>query len=498
MKMYKVYLLDDEPFILEGLKYIIDWEEFGFEIAGTASNGKDGLNDILSKDIDLIITDIMMPKMTGLELMSRLKDAKYDAAFIVLSAFQEFQYAKEAISIGAENYLIKPIDTEELEKTIKSVINKLKKKDDENLNSKIVNNEFMLKLIYSEDNESLVRKLESKGIDSDQGEICVVIVDTKDNKINITSIFENTNVYKDYKNRYCVTVENQLLIIFHKEEIENDILIKFKDEISESTGDKVYISRGKYIKNLKNLNYSFSTAKEIHEYKSVYPNISWIREYKECTSYKTNLSYIQSEKLKKILMDKDYNKTISYVEDVFSNLKSDDDLTPKQIKTKSIEVFLSVYNHFNDSKLMKGLENYLENVISTNSLEEIEKQLIDMIRYMQSKLEQTKESISPVILKLLGYIEDNYFYDLNLKEISDDYNINSIYLGQLFQKETGILFSDYLNNFRINKAKNLLTETSLKAAEIGELVGYANKNYFYRKFKGIVGITPSEWRKINL
>ena len=87
---------------------------------------------------------------------------------------------------------------------------------------------------------------------------------------------------------------------------------------------------------------------------------------------------------------------------------------------------------------------------------------------------------------------------MNLKEISDILNINSIYLGQLFQKEIGILFSDYINNFRINKAKDLLSNTSLKASEIGELVGYSNKNYFYRKFKSIVGITPSEWRKLNL
>ncbi|RDC50517.1 helix-turn-helix domain-containing protein, partial [Acinetobacter sp. RIT592] len=132
------------------------------------------------------------------------------------------------------------------------------------------------------------------------------------------------------------------------------------------------------------------------------------------------------------------------------------------------------------------------------NIDQIQIELKNMIKHRQSKLEETDDSISPIILKLLRNIEKNYSKDLNLKEISETYNINSIYLGQLFQKETGILFSDYLNNFRVNKAKNLLVETSLKAAEIGELVGYANKNYFYRKFKDIVGITPSEWRKINL
>lgn len=495
--MYKLYLLDDEPFILEGLQYIIDWEEHGFEIVGTASNGQDGFDDIINKDIDLIITDIMMPKMTGLELMSKLKEANYNTSFVVLSAFQEFKYAKDAISMGAENYLIKPIDTDELEKTINEVVAKLRKRDKNSSNFKIANNEFMLKLICSEDNESFVSRLESKGINSIQENVCISIIESK-NSLDMKSVFENSSFYETFKNRYCINLDNQILILAKKEEIEEDILVKLKEEISTCTNDKVYISKGMYVSDLRMLKSSFSTAKEIHDYKYVYPNISWIREYKENINNKSTVDYIDVEKLKKILMDKDYDKTISYVDDVFNQLKVDENLTPKQVKTKSIEVFLSVYNYFNDSKLMKGLDRYLEYVISANNLEDIQNQLIEMIKYMQSKLEQTKESISPIILKLLGHIEENYFDDLNLKEISDDYNINSIYLGQLFQKETGILFSDYLNNFRINKAKNLLVETSLKAAEIGELVGYANKNYFYRKFKGIVGITPSEWRKINI
>lgn len=128
MKLYKVYLLDDEPFILEGLKYILHWEEYGFEIVGSSSNGEDGFNNIINKDIDLIITDIMMPKMTGLELISKLKKEKYNTNFLVLSAFQEFKYAKEAISMGAENYLLKPINTEELSNNLKSIYQKIKKK----------------------------------------------------------------------------------------------------------------------------------------------------------------------------------------------------------------------------------------------------------------------------------------------------------------------------------------------------------------------------------
>ncbi|MDV8110273.1 MULTISPECIES: response regulator transcription factor [Paraclostridium] len=493
--MYKLYLLDDEPFILEGLKYIIDWEEYGFDVVGTSSNGEDGFNFIKNEDVDLIITDIMMPKMTGLELISNLKKINHNAKFIVLSAFQEFQYAKEAISMGAENYLTKPIDEDELIQTIEGVKKKIEKIKLEKVDTKIFKNDLILKLICNKNNDGVLDRLRLEGVNLNYKNLCVVILEFAEGgniNNNILNHIDNLNY------EYCVNLQNQILIIMDKESINKDTLRNLKDDLSSITNEQIYISRGKYVDSIDNLNCSYQSAKDIHEYKLVYPNISWIREYKEKSYNLENIDYIDFNHLKKLLLNKDNKESLNYIESIFSKLKKDENLTVKQIKTKSIEVFLNVYNYFNDSKIIKGLDLYLEKVINSVNLDQIQLELNNMIKHRQSKLEETDDSISPIILKLLRNIEENYSKDLNLKEISETYNINSIYLGQLFQKETGILFSDYLNNFRVNKAKNLLVETSLKAAEIGELVGYANKNYFYRKFKDIVGITPSEWRKINL
>lgn len=493
--MYKLYLLDDEPFILEGLKYIIDWEEYGFDVVGTSSNGEDGFNFIKNEDVDLIITDIMMPKMTGLELISNLKKINHNAKFIVLSAFQEFQYAKEAISMGAENYLTKPIDEDELIQTIEGVKKKIEKIKLEKIDTKIFKNDLILKLICNKNNDGVLDRLRLEGVNLNYKNLCVVILEFAEGgniNNNILNHIDNLNY------EYCVNLQNQILIIMDKESINKDTLRNLKDDLSSITNEQIYISRGKYVDSIDNLNCSYQSAKDIHEYKLVYPNISWIREYKEKSYNLENIDYIDFNNLKKLLLNKDNKESLNYIESIFSKLKKDENLTVKQIKTKSIEVFLNVYNYFNDSKIIKGLDLYLEKVINSVNLDQIQLELNNMIKHRQSKLEETDDSISPIILKLLRNIEENYSKDLNLKEISETYNINSIYLGQLFQKETGILFSDYLNNFRVNKAKNLLVETSLKAAEIGELVGYANKNYFYRKFKDIVGITPSEWRKINL
>lgn len=491
--MYKVYLLDDEPFILEGLKYIVDWEDYGFEIVGSANNGEDGLKEILSMDIDLVLTDIMMPKMTGLELIDNLIKLNYHTNFIVLSAFQEFEYAKKAISMGAENYILKPIDSEELEKSIINIKKKLKENESRSKDKEVVDNSLLLKIITEKDYEN-INYLKEKLKYND--EYRVGIIELKDKEKDINKVLKEIPDINKYI--YCIENKSKAVFIidgkFNDEYIEG--LTNIKNQITDLICDIVYISLGQVIKDLKDINRSYESAKDISEYKIIYPNISWIKEYKEKNNEIIQLD-MDFEELKTLLINKDFNKASLYIDSKFNQLKKDD-LNPKKIKSKALEVFLNVYNYINELKLMNNLSIYLENAVSKNTIDEIQLELINMIKFMQTKLENTQESISPVIIKLLDHIDQNYHRDLNLKEISDRLNINSIYLGQLFQKEIGILFSDYINNFRINKAKDLLANTSLKASEIGELIGYSNKNYFYRRFKSIVGITPSEWRKLNI
>ena len=497
MKLYKVYLLDDEPYILEGLKYIIPWEEYGFEIIGSSSNGEDGFNNIINKDIDLIITDIMMPKMTGLELISKLKKEKYNTNFLVLSAFQEFKYAKEAISMGAENYLLKPIDTEELSNNLKSVYQKIKKKEENILDKNIVKNNLLMKLITENYEDNLLEKLNELSIKFNNDKYCIINIESSDKSYNIECIISNLS--KD-KSISCTRSKSSMYLIVDEENIEDVMieLIELKSHMINTKGPILYISVGAFVENIKEINHSFKTCMEVNEYKMIYPNKSWIKIYKE-KLIDNEYDRLEFEELKKVLGNKDFSKTEEYINNIFTKLKYEEELTPKQIKVKSIEIFLNVYNYFNESKVIKDLHKYFDYIINNNNtVDDIQMQLINMLRYIQSKLEQTEESMSPVIIKLLEYIEENYKFDLNLKEISDKLNINSIYLGQLFQKEIGILFSDYINNYRVNKAKKLLSDTNLKASEIGILVGYTNKNYFYRKFKNIAGLTPSEWRKINL
>lgn len=491
--MYKVYLLDDEPYILEGLKYILDWESFGFEIAGFANNGQDGLDEILNKDIDLVITDIMMPKLTGLELIECLEKNNYKSNYIVLSAFQEFKYVKKAMSMGAENYITKPIDTEELENTLKLVYEKIKKKEKDQDNKKVLNNSLILSLIKDKNIDNLDFILEELKLNK-EGKYRVGLIELKDKTKKIKNVLPKVIKSKDII--YCIDSINTAIFILNNTNYI-DYLTDIKNDIFNMTGDIVYISIGKEVSNFNDLDISYKTAQSISEYKIVYPKISWIKEYREILD-DDNYFDVDFSLIKSMLKNKKFNELYLEIENIFKNLTENNKLNAKQIRHKAIEIFINIYNYINEFNLIKDFNVYLRNGIDKENVDEIEFEILNMIRFMENKLENAQESISPIILKLLQNIEKNYDKELNLKEISYDLKVNSIYLGQLFQKETGSLFSDYINNYRINKAKEILINTSLKANEVGELVGYSNKNYFYRKFKNIVGVTPSEWRKINL
>ena len=123
--MYNVMLVDDEIYMLNGLKHIINWEAYGFEIVGTASNGLKALELSKTLDIDIILTDVKMPKMNGLELIHALKEAKPHIKFIILSGYNDFDYVKEALQLGIENYLLKPINEEELLQTLINIVKKI-------------------------------------------------------------------------------------------------------------------------------------------------------------------------------------------------------------------------------------------------------------------------------------------------------------------------------------------------------------------------------------
>ena len=353
--MYKVMIVDNEPNIRNGLRYVIDWEKNDFIISDLAKNGRDALEKLEKNPPDLIITDIKMPGMDGLELIRFIREELQDdqMKFIILSGYDEFDYAREAMKYNVRAYLLKPIDEEELIGALEII-----KKDLARGNP--------YEYFYHERRENLCEKF--------------------------TEI-------KEFDNLIAVIEQNSN----EAGEIVEEIIAYFNEV-------------------------------------SLHPRII------------------------KIHLD----NFIIKLSTILNNMGG------------SIDNIIKDYSFF-------------KTTISSMDISELKKVLLDFVADSMNYIEELKKNCG-LINKVLLYINDNYGENLRLKDLAEKFYINTAYLGQLFKKETGSSFSRYLNEIRIEKAKELLRRTDLHIYQIAERVGYGNSDYFIIKFKEFEGCTPLEYK----
>lgn len=378
--MLKVLLADDEPYIVQGISMIIDWENEGFEIVGAANNGQDALELIKAKDPDLVIADIMMPQMTGLELLEKVRTENIsDANFVILSGYSEFDYAKTAMKYGSLDYLLKPLDKDELLSILEKVRNseRVKNSNREYTDNRLEPWGMMV--------NSFVRNFESPGDDSEE----LLSSKVLDRKV-IDSLIHAVETNR-------------------KEEIIS---------LTEVLYAKMEHTENKYV----GMGTNYLVYGLIHLAAEVEADIN------------------QQEILRNIATS------------AFENTDS---------------------------------QNALSNL--TNMLTEYSEYLV------QLRGNQSQNVLSSVEADIKIFYKEN----LTLKDFGKKYFVNSAYLGQMFKKQYGESFKDYLNNVRIDKAKELLLATDMKMNEIASEVGYNDVDYFINRFIARIGCTPARFRKMS-
>lgn len=375
--MLKVIIVDDEPYIVQGLSMIIDWNTAGYEIIGTANDGEEALELIKSMDPDLVITDIKMPIMTGLELLEKVRVEKIsDANFVILSGYNDFEYAKTAIRFGSIDYLVKPIDKEELLGVLERVRNTtVRVERQEEANSTTGTDSYVKEFLSS---------LEKSGNSPDE-------------------ISSSTEIKKDLMDELLHAIETN-----QKDKIE-----EFSEEF-----------------------FAYTTHSEEHLVRLA----------------------------------------INYV--IFGLLHLavaiDSDINQKEILTNILSSTLDSDAH---------TETDSSNITSA---------FLEFGEYLvQLRGNQSQNSLSLVEED----IRTRYMENLTLKELGKKYFINSAYLGQIFKKQYGESFKDYLNKIRMIKAEELLLNSDLKIHDIAEQVGYGDVDYFINRFILYAGCTPAKFRK---
>ncbi len=507
MDLLKIFIADDEESIRNGLKVILDWNECGCKICGEANNGKDAIQSIIDIQPDIILLDIKMPGFTGLEVMKEVtkyyeKNKLTLPSFIILSGFADFEYAKEALNLGAKSYILKPVDEDELQDSVKKIVEEINKQKTILKSSKNIQDYKLHEILLKIFNNEIIDESEVDTIDffkhendNDNKYICTIFV--KDNYNSnvedlLTMIKKNFSFFKfEYLN-----IKNNLVLCVRTSNVET--VNKCLERIAKSN-NRTFICKGENLIGVKGLQESYFNALAYTKKLFYFSTIPFVEE-----------SCFNSAEI----VEKDITKTIDTIifcietydknklEDelkILENQLFDINLNESETKKKIISFLLDLKNKlvlkyperdFSDEKLQNIVSEILEKETFYDTfcyLKVVTNNLLENFNF------NTSES---VIIKVISYVKNNFTLDLKLETLGEMFNCNSAYLGKKFKKYTGIQFNNYVDNLRIELAKEKLMNSNLKIFQISKLSGYTNTDYFFMKFKKNTGMTPREYKKL--
>ena len=532
MENYKVILVDDEEEVIDAIKSRILWEQLGLQIVGSATNGVKALELVEKLQPDIVITDIKMPYMDGLELSRRLNDEYRNVHIIIFTGFDEFDYAKEAVHLEIDEYMLKPINAVELSECLKRVKNSLDKEREEKLNVQklenyfddvlpIIQTNFFVSLIEGRVNESEYEKfLQAYKIDLNGPYFCCAVIKNSENNVpeEMSPLLLSMSVEREikarivgkFKCREFIYLGNTVLIIELKSKEETveltDVCDKFCKWVNRVIGAVVTAGIGMVCDNISNINNSYDGAREAVSYRVLYGTKRAIN-IDEITSNKQNMG-LQSEEtkmhelFKAIYLGNEQEieaATNREVDRIHSNSN-----TISQYKLYTMEMVGAFYrfceNNFIDFNDFLGeMSNPYEKVPKMDE-STLKKWIVQVSTEMGKQLKSVRNSKSRRLINDAKNIVANRYMeeDLSLDKVCSIMGVSNSYFSSIFKKETGISFVSYLTDYRMDIAAKLILDTNEKSYKIGEMVGYMDANYFSYVFKKKFGISPSKYRNAKL
>lgn len=526
-QMLKVLLVDDEPFILQGLKLLVDWEREGFQIAGTASNGLEALSFLEQEKVDLIIADIKMPQMTGLELLERIrKEEISDAYFVILSGYAEFSFARQAMQNDCTDYLLKPVDSEILLKVLNKVlVMRSKEKADHEKNRKLEQAYLARHLIaliqgkYDDLNVKYVREhmhcgsgvryVEIRMEDSFDEE------GTTDREMRSfqRQLYEHSREYLKEDADLCVfdvSVNEKIYdiglllfdYVFEKADMdEKKYLNCLLEYLTSNLQKSVVMLVGKRVTDIANIAKSYGNTCMLRSFQGFRAKKS-IYYYEEEVQVSPEGLILCKESLDRLLKAIERNDPMEIREAVgfFYEEMSKRGICGEAM-TLNINYLLFQLIHLaceqdddvNQEEILRVIsESSFEAGVKRGSRAHLTRFACEYADY----LSQLRKNVSRGVLGMVEKeIRENYASNITLRSLSEKYYVNSAYLGQLFRKKYGQSFKDYLNNYRMEQAADALLRTDKKIVQIAEDVGYHDLDYFTNRFIQVKGCTPARFRK---
>lgn len=498
--MFNVLIVDDEKSNREGLKYLIEWELYDFEVIDTARNGIEALEKIKKLPIDLVIVDIQMPVMNGLELIEEARKMGYSQLeFIILSGYAEFEYAKEAIALKAKSYLLKPIDEDELCEILRETSKEFKEKRKQGIRDK----QILLHRLWEGRH---ISELEREQLFNKEGYRYIYIELEESDGYKSNEIEEVIENILQEEMGDCILLKNDnIWSLFVRDDLleENvDILKKLYKVLEMHSKGKVSLLVGSRIEETGELN---KLKQEINHYKAVsfYKGEGEPISYDQVANFKLNNSYNELKEISTLIKYIESNNKEEIereIDEIIEHLRSNK-YTLQIVETYTNEIVIGLTNLLGQYDIEKEKSNLWKGLLLGDfskmvSLSRYKEVLKNMCNDVGIELYNVKYNNSlGAIGDVVKYVNEHYNDNLNLKDLANMFYMNASYLGQLFKKTMGIHFKSYLQTLRIEESKRLLKSSNLRVYEIANKVGYEDANYFVVKFEETQGMSPSTYRK---
>lgn len=528
---WKVVIVEDEDLLRQGLTTCFEWEELGFEVVGDTDNGRKALEMIEQKKPDVVFTDIKMPVMDGIAMTEKLKKEYPRIRVVIISGYDEFEYARRALKAGVSEYILKPIQLDNLKTVLERLCKELQEESEneqELLRLKDIREHGMVSirhelfskvLLQNQPIESLEGVIELLDAEVKEQYYCTGIVSSRDFPMmaidcdyleimeldtefgkKIQGYIENIASVDALRESYC----ERLLCIYGTDQgackdrikdIEDRIRMEEKEDITYVFGpicqgvEGVYTSY-MHAKKAGERNYLQTWNAVLKTEVSVDTKIKYMNYDGESLFYEIRSGTPESveRELQKFEEEMEKEKIYSHMHIVLiiSNLYFELTKLPEEVGGSINEILGEPMEHYH--RLLAGAKRK------------------EMFKYLRKICKMLNEYFSSVqggktqgvIKRVTDYIKEYYANEeLSMKEVAKQAYISVSYLGIVLKKETGKTFIEYLTDFRMEQAKKFLIETDMRSYEVAEKCGYSNPTYFSTVFKGAVGMSPSAYRKQN-
>jgi two-component system response regulator YesN len=525
--MHKVVIIDDEVIIIRGLSKNIDWHGNGFELVGSAANGEEGLKLVAEQRPHLIITDIRMPFVDGFELTEQVVQAYPDTKIVMLTSYDDFEFAKRALQLKVFDYLLKPVDGEKLLETAKRAMKELEYECE--MKQKVVEGMPLLKQRFLE--KLIDGKLALPEIASGSDFLTLPLTASR---YVVILLKADDYSYPEYQNRfgkevlkYCVlNVSEETLgslgrgLVFNSFEDEV-VLIVFAEGDQETAEQHAYeiaetirTNIEKFLKTTitAGIGSAYAQTAEIH---FSYQDARSALEFRHILGMNRVLTVadtgltpqresVESHSLEKELavkvklgLEREALIVLSTIE---QSIIASQSISLSRMRLIGVEITVLLYKELEEQA--KQLDDFYLIYTRQQQMQTVY-EIFSCIRQLVIQLtaivnDQRESQMKKVIHRAVEYIELHYDQEgLSLQDVSSVVHISPTYLSIIFKKEKNINFSDFLYQLRMKKAMELLRMADLKSYEVAERVGYRNPQYFSVCFKKYTGVSPSEFKNVK-